>query len=242
MLLRNVVEQVTKRNWLAVAIELLIVIIGVFLGLQAQEWNQQREDRKREHAYIERLTVDFSTIRGDLKRCRAVYRDSIEAINLVSQVVEDQIGSNSTPVVEENDSLSSALIRMTAGDIPAGRSTTFVEMLSTGDLGIVRDVALREALVAYDERAQVNRELWRSLRAELSSYGHPLYDNIKVNVHLDEEQISSISDYDLEAMSQEPGFRSMLNALIGMKGNIYELCLAQLDNVDKVERLLEAQP
>jgi hypothetical protein len=131
---------------------------------------------------------------------------------------------------------------MTAGDIPAGRSTTFVETLSTGDLGIVRDVALREALVAYDERAQVNRELWRSLRAELSSYGQPLYDNIKVNVHLDEEQISSISDYDLEAMSQEPGFRSMLNALIGMKGNIYELCLAQLDNVDKVERLLEAQP
>ena len=241
MLLRRVSEHVKKQDWLAVAVDFIIVVIGVFMGLQVQEWNQQRIDRNKEHVYLERLTTDFSIIERGLQRCLAVYKDSIEAINLVSQVVETQVTSDSTPITDDN-TFATALIRMTAGDIPAGRSAAFVEMLSTGDLSILRDATLRDALTAYDERAQINREIWRSIREEIGAYGQPLYDNVKLNIDLDESRISSISDYDLMAMSRDPGFRSMLNVLAGTKSNIYELCLAQLDRVDKVQQALKEQP
>ena len=237
MVLRKLVEHFARRNWLAVAIELLIVVIGVFLGLQAQEWSQQRADREREQAYIERLSADFEAIHQDLLRCRAVYRGSIEAIDTLSEALAAQVASGAPPG-EGDNSLSETLIRMTAGDIPAGRSTTFVEMLSTGDLGILRNSALREALVAYDQRAQINREIWRSLREELSGYMRPLYKHVQLDIDSDGDPTPSIAGYDLDAMSRDPGFRSMLNALIGVKANIGELCFAQIKLVDRARVLL----
>lgn len=241
MLLRRVADHVKNQNWLAVAIDFLIVVIGVFMGLQVQEWNQQRTDRNKEHEYIERLSADFANVDRDLRRCLAVYRDSVEAIKLVSQVVEDQAASGSAPIADD-DAFAAALIRMSGGAIPAGRSATFLEMLSSGNLSILRDAKLRDALVAYDERAQINRDVWRSLREEAVANVKPLYDNVRLDIDLDENRISAIRDYDLVAMSRDPGFRSMLNVLVGNKGNNYEICLVQLDRVGNVQKLLEERP
>ena len=143
--------------------------------------------------------------------------------------------------IADSDAFKGALVQMTAGTIPAGRSATFLEMLSTGDLSILRDATLRDALIAYDERAQVSREIWRSIREESIAYMQPLYDHIKLNVALDAKRISSIRDYDLKAMSRDPGFRSMLNVLAGGKGNNYELCQVQLNLVDNVQQSLARQ-
>ena len=214
---------------------MLIVVIGVFLGLQAQEWNQQRLDRDQERANIERLTADFSTIQRDLQRCLTVYRDSINAISQVAGIVD------SGATGPEDMGFADVLVRMTAGEIPAGRSSTFVEILATGELGVLRDTTLREALLAYDQRAQINREIWRSMQSEMSGYRHPFYNNISVQVQLDDKQISSISDYDFDGMSRDPRFRAMLNVLAGTKGNIYELCRTQLGRAEQVHQLLIAE-
>ena len=37
--LRNYVE---SQNWTAIVIELLVVVLGVFIGLQVDNWNQTR--------------------------------------------------------------------------------------------------------------------------------------------------------------------------------------------------------
>jgi len=42
MILRRLKERLTAENWVAVAIELLIVIVGVFIGTQVSNWNQDR--------------------------------------------------------------------------------------------------------------------------------------------------------------------------------------------------------
>jgi len=42
MLLRRVREHVTAHNWLAVSVDLIIVVLGVFLGIQLSNWNAER--------------------------------------------------------------------------------------------------------------------------------------------------------------------------------------------------------
>lgn len=232
MLLRRRTRNTATSGWRGIAAELLIVIVGVFLGLQAQEWNQRIADQRKERQYIERLTADFERISKDLRRCRDVYGDSIRAIERITTVLANPSGDLS------NESLNDTLVQLTAGDIPASRSATFVEMLSTGDLGIVSDAGLREALVAYDQRAQANRLIWRSLRGELGPYMEPLYENVQVGIHSDKGYATTISGYDVQAMVEDPRFRSMLNVLLGMKANIYILCASQLDLVDEAQRLL----
>jgi len=65
-----------------------------------------------------------------------------------------------------------------------------------------------------------------------------LYINNTLDVELGAERISSIRDYDLKAMSEDPSFHLMLNVLAGSKGNNYELCRGQLGLVDNVQQSL----
>ena len=46
MFLRRIVQNLKTQNWTAIGLELLIVIIGVFIGTQVSNWNQDRNERR----------------------------------------------------------------------------------------------------------------------------------------------------------------------------------------------------
>jgi len=46
MKLRRITEHLKKQNWTAVALDLAIVIVGVFIGIQVSNWNQERIEKR----------------------------------------------------------------------------------------------------------------------------------------------------------------------------------------------------
>ena len=48
-----------KKHWSGVFIELAIVVVGVFIGLQVNNWNQARADGHLGQDYVKRLTRDL---------------------------------------------------------------------------------------------------------------------------------------------------------------------------------------
>jgi hypothetical protein len=46
MILRRLTENLRAQNWTAIAIEFLIVVIGVFFGTQVANWNQGRIEKR----------------------------------------------------------------------------------------------------------------------------------------------------------------------------------------------------
>ena len=56
MFLRRIVEALRTQTWTAIAIELVIVVLGVFIGTQVSNWNQSRLEK----AETERLLVQLS--------------------------------------------------------------------------------------------------------------------------------------------------------------------------------------
>lgn len=48
MLLRRITEHVKAQNWTAVVLDFVIVVVGVFIGLQVNNWNEARLDERRE--------------------------------------------------------------------------------------------------------------------------------------------------------------------------------------------------
>ncbi|MBA3511214.1 hypothetical protein [Sphingomonas sp.] len=55
MILRSIVSALRTQNWTAVTIELIIVVIGVFIGTQVANWNQARLEK----AATERMLVQL---------------------------------------------------------------------------------------------------------------------------------------------------------------------------------------
>ncbi|MEQ1909877.1 MAG: hypothetical protein ABMA15_13695 [Vicinamibacterales bacterium] len=66
MLLRRFMRQLKRQDWMAVALEFVIVVFGVFFGLQVSEWNQARLDRAMERAYIARISRDIARSRAQI--------------------------------------------------------------------------------------------------------------------------------------------------------------------------------
>ena len=42
MILRRIITHLRKQEWAAIAIDFLIVVLGVFLGIQLGNWNEAR--------------------------------------------------------------------------------------------------------------------------------------------------------------------------------------------------------
>ena len=59
MILRKLVTGLKKRDWGTVVLEVLIVVVGIFIGLQVDDWNQARKDRSDIAIYLERIHKDL---------------------------------------------------------------------------------------------------------------------------------------------------------------------------------------
>ncbi len=62
MTLRRIATAVRRQDWFTVAVETLIVVLGVFLGLQANSWNETRLEHARERQILIGLSEDFAKL------------------------------------------------------------------------------------------------------------------------------------------------------------------------------------
>lgn len=59
MILKRFAADLRAQNWFGVGIELAIVIVGVFIGLQASNWNQERLQRNETRLLLSQLEVEL---------------------------------------------------------------------------------------------------------------------------------------------------------------------------------------
>ena len=60
MSLRRVTEHVRAQNWTAIGIDLMIVVVGVFIGIQVSNWNDTRNELARERLLLGELRAELA--------------------------------------------------------------------------------------------------------------------------------------------------------------------------------------
>lgn len=144
MLLRRLTKHVKDQNWFAVALDFIIVVFGVFIGIQLGNWNAGRADDARAITYLERLGSDINT---DLLNAR-------RKLEFWSQVSD--YGRRGLDYAETGDAngqsdwqLLLAYFQASQLDEFTVTDTTYQEMKSAGELSLIRDETLRETLGNY---------------------------------------------------------------------------------------------
>ena len=66
MIFRRITRAFLNQDWSTVIIELLVLIIGVFLGIQVSNWNEDRQNASRTQNYYSRLVDDLDSERRGL--------------------------------------------------------------------------------------------------------------------------------------------------------------------------------
>ena len=158
MLLRRVIAHFKKQEWTAIALDFLIVVVGVLIAFQITAWNDARADRAREKNYLERIAseLDYSI---------ASIEDGIETAMFRETLGQFLINSVENPNLVRNNPGRFIFAILTGGYTysPEIRAHTFEEIKSAGDLGIFRDKALLFDLTEFYTRVQGDAQ-WNYIR------------------------------------------------------------------------------
>ena len=68
MLLRRFTAHIRQENWFAVVLDLVVIVVGLFLGLQIDNWWEGRQDARLEAAYIIEINEDLDLNKASLQK------------------------------------------------------------------------------------------------------------------------------------------------------------------------------
>lgn len=141
MILRRLTEHVKTQNWFAVALDFCIVVLGVFIGLQVSNWNDNRNTHQRAAVFGERLTKDLQYEAWSYQYLINYNRD----VRAGAKAALDAL-SGAAPLSDEAF-LTNAYRATQYKYMDRGRAT-YDELISTGEIGLIADEKLRTTAIS----------------------------------------------------------------------------------------------
>ena len=233
MILRRVIAHFRKQEWTAIAIDFVIVVLGVFVGMQVNNWNEAAQSRAEEAAVLEQLRGGFADTVARLREAKGRSEERLEAGREVLRAIRDAREPEDRAAFAETLRLASSF------DSGPDEPTILTEILSSGALSNLDSPSLRTALIKYHERFLT---LARNRDIVLQRISSPR-DGHHTAIHYDPDIFGSGENpitYDWEKL---PAAREQYQVLLIGKNNLHagikdliELGDAVLDEIEKAQQ------
>lgn len=196
MILRSVIKHVREQNWVAVGLDFVIVVVGVFIGIQVANWNQQQRDRESEGLYLVRLGQELSEISALVDADYKTQRARLERLEQLRRFFAtgdgiSQLGGHHCAALSQSHIFADTIF------YPA----TIKELIATGRIVLIRDDAVRTAILSFDQ----NNERLLQMRTDIQ------IDRLLLARNYPQFIVSGLGEWedaacDFEAMMRDQGF------------------------------------
>lgn len=212
MLVRRFAEHIRTQNWFLVCVEIIVVVAGIFIALQVDDWNQQRKDIALERQYLARMQDEFERLL-EVEEGRLRWNDARIADGaLIQRVLDNQHLSD-----DDRQEFEYALYLL--GAVNRGRLSwgTVEELRSTGNIRLIRDWSLRQHITDVENQFKWNERLEDEYTNIALHYRQELNKNYRiVNGHeAGEGHIGAIDlEYDESVFWSDATLANMIASLI----------------------------
>ena len=142
MILRRITEHVKALNWFAVGVDFVIVVVGVFIGIQVANWNEERLQEREGAQYSSRL-------KADLRAEFTAWQNLVAYLGVVRENADRATAILEGRVEATDEALLIHAYRATQYMYYQRRRSTFDELTSTGSLGLISDQHLRDTAAVF---------------------------------------------------------------------------------------------
>jgi len=149
MILRSLTKHVRDQNWFAVGLDFFIVVFGVFIGLQVQEWSGSRQDRQTEAVYLQSLEKDIEVSISSLKGLKTDMEITQSARRQLILYATDQDAV--LEAVELDRAIMQGVFFLDSLNV---NLVTFETLKSSGDLAIIGSPDLVSGLQSLSTKIQ----------------------------------------------------------------------------------------
>lgn len=152
MILRRIAKGIKEQDWFVVSIEVMIVVIGIFLGMQVTDWNEERKQKNQVKEAMQNLLVELEAGANKWVGVASKFRD-----NLVDQRILVTDFSKKTEIADHYDRYQAGL--QTLGHYPSVESfdSVYRELQARGQLQLL-DKNLRKLVENYYKEVEFYRE------------------------------------------------------------------------------------
>jgi hypothetical protein len=236
MILRSITKHVREQNWFAVGLDFLIVVVGVFIGIQVANWNAERADRVEAGNVLERLEQEFRMHLERTERSLAMHEASLAAAaRLIHGIRDGRL---------EQDSLNQDIDIATGFATPPGPSTIFEELVSSGRLRLLAGTELRSALLGYNDYVSLVRSHYGVFTQPLGKAREALMRARTLVVtglpSAGINQAWTTEAVDGTVLMEQPELMAALQIVYGTQDNAHAVLLANRQRIRAILDLVEA--
>ena len=144
MIHRRTAEAFRRQDWFTVFVETMIVVLGVFLGLQVNNWNAARVEGQRSREYLSRIRAELVADMTQLERHRGLWQVGANEGYVAINYAETGARGGAT-----DWEILRAFLHASQSFQFAFVDTTYSELRSAGELRLIPDADLRSGLADY---------------------------------------------------------------------------------------------
>ena len=124
--------------------EILLVVIGILIALQVNNWNEERNRQNEEMHYLAALKTDFETAESSFQLILSAVQEQLEHNEHLLNLISGPAGSI------PSDSLV-GMLRKSFIDVPFNvQVTAYSDLLNSGKLAVIQSEELRRALSEFE--------------------------------------------------------------------------------------------
>ena len=208
-----------KRYGLYAIGELLLVVLGILIAIQINDWRNEREDRLLETYYFNRMMSDMDESTEDLEEAMksATMRVKLgrkilllcgESSFDIQDVGMDSLdyGPFNRLFPEELSEISKDLSLLKYIQVFDARKAGFTEVISTGNLSVIQDKEIRAEIVSFYNQLEDWQELNSSFRSAGQRYLTQLENAGIGQIDLDPQEVI------LEKVKSSPGLIAVIKS------------------------------
>lgn len=172
-MLRRCISNLRRQDWTAFVIELVVVVVGVFLGVQASNWNAARADAQLGRQYVQHLRDDLKLDQRSVGAEVSYYSAVLESVRKTDVLLR----------ADNPDPRALVVSAYRASEIVynAPVRATWDQIVASGHLGLLPPHAIEAGLSQYYS-FDSGRDLYNQGLA--SSYRHTVRRIIPIDLQV----------------------------------------------------------
>jgi len=145
VILTRLIRNVSEQNWFTVSLELVVVVAGIFLGIQATNWNEDRISRESGYYYLGLLQSQLEKEIEDRDEELARLSDRIDRIQKTRELLYADQWSD-----EDFATFKSEHVAVFATSTERSRPSALRQLLDAGKIDLVESQAIQQMLFRLD--------------------------------------------------------------------------------------------
>ena len=161
MLLRRLTAHVRGENWFAVVLDLLVVVVGLFIGLQIDTWWEGQKELRLESVYLMEIREDFEASRLSLE---GQIREAEQTANDMTILYAQSLLPAPSLSFSELNARFTSMNNMMIFEVA---TRAYDNLTGSGELKLLRNRPLKNALAEYFAAAKVTAVVQATHEMEL---------------------------------------------------------------------------